>query len=562
MLNLNAFAISGLLIIITHFPLLIIIAKRGSTKVARLFTLHIFMLLLWGLQTFLYGITKNTETTHLIGQFGYPFIIFISIFFLHAISALDNNRKRTFFMILIYVVGIIFSVLSITNKMFPSIRFVLNSWYYPQGNKIFFMSAIFWALNVLAGHYLLVQHYWKNYPEQRKQLLPFIIVIPIYIELGFMNYLPALGKEIYPIGNFILPFYSLTAAYAILKHQILGIEIIIKRGIIYTTLITFVTLIYLISIVLFEKIVQGYLGYNSLAISIMIAFLLGLILIPLRNLIQSIVDKLFFHKSAAEIEEENKKFRQQMVETDKFKTISTLASGVAHEIKNPLTAINTFAEELPKRLQDKEFLEKFSRLVGKEVHRINDLVHDLLDYAKPSPPELKETKIYDLLNETLEILSNAFIKYNIAVKRDYEDIKNLTIHIDPRQIKQAIMNILMNAMEAMPSGGTLTVGMRINGVKDLSKNTEILKSSIPQILVISISDTGPGISAKDLPHIFDPFFTTKDKGTGLGLSVTQGIIEEHGGKLMARSKLDEGTTFIMELPVYSNHSKSGVSKNS
>ena len=141
------------------------------------------------------------------------------------------------------------------------------------------------------------------------------------------------------------------------------------------------------------------------------------------------------------------------------------------------------------------------------------------------------------------------------LEKSFEADKNLQLLVDPNQIRQALLNIFLNAIEAMTSGGQLTVTTRILGLEDLrikgknSNNTQVLNSSIPQILEVSISDTGPGISTKDLPYIFDPFFSTKDQGTGLGLSVTQGIIQNHGGKLYARNNPDGGAEFVMELPI-------------
>src|SRR3989338_8865775 len=210
MIKLTPFAISGLLIVATHLPLLIILIKKSNTKVAKLFVLHLLMILAWGIQTFLYGKCKSPEISLLIGQFGYPFIIFISIFYLHTIIALDKKYEKPPFIFLLYMIGTIFSIRSLTNKMFTSTKLVFNSYYYPQGDAIFLASALFWAINVIIGHCLLVHFYWTRYPLQRRKILPFIIIIPIYVELGWMNYLPALGINIYPIGNFLLPFYSLT----------------------------------------------------------------------------------------------------------------------------------------------------------------------------------------------------------------------------------------------------------------------------------------------------------------------------------------------------------------
>ncbi len=532
-MHLNPFAISGLLIVAAHLPLFIILVRKGSTKVARLFALHIFAIFAWGIQAFLYGTFKNPEAALIIFWFGYPFVVFISIFFLHAVLALDKKYENPILLVFLYGQGIIFSILTFTNQLIVSVKLLFNSFYFPQGNNFFLVSALLWAFNVIVAHGVLFHYYWQRYPSQRKKFIPFIITLPIYIEFGFMNYMLALGSEIYPVGNFIVPFYSLALAYAILKHQIMHIEIIIKKGVVYTALITVVSLLYLLAIVFLEKIMQGYFGYNSVVISLAIAFFIGLIFVPFRNKIQILVDRLFFKATPTEMAEEIKLLHREVQETEKFKTVATLASGVVHEVKNPLTTIRTMAEYLPQKMHDPKFVEQFSRLVPQEIDRIDAMIHELLQFARPSPPKLEPTNLYELLNSTLGFLSSNFTRHKINVQKDYEDIKDRPFLLDANQIKQVVLNLFLNAIDAMPGGGTLKVSGRVSN---------------PSV-VISVADTGCGIAPEDQKHIFEAFFTKKEKGTGLGLAVTKNIVEEHGGKISVKSKVGEGTTFTLEFPL-------------
>ncbi len=237
-----------------------------------------------------------------------------------------------------------------------------------------------------------------------------------------------------------------------------------------------------------------------------------------------------------QIAEENELLRQEVTQSDRMKSIAILASGMAHEIKNPLTPIKTFSEQLPYRLDDKEFLLKFSKIINKEVDRIDGLVQDLLNFAKPSLPQLKETNIHQLISQTLDLLNNEIIRHKIKLITSIED-SNILVNIDPKQIKQALLNIFLNAIDAMPNGGTLTINL-------LARMETTNKS-----LNIEISDTGCGIKFEDIPHIFDPFFSKKDHGTGLGLSITHEIIKNHNGRIFAESELEKGTTFRIELPL-------------
>jgi len=235
--------------------------------------------------------------------------------------------------------------------------------------------------------------------------------------------------------------------------------------------------------------------------------------------------------------QENELLRQEVAQTEQLKMVAALASSMAHEIKNPLTPIKTFTEQLPNRLNDKEFLLKFSNLINKEVDRIDILVQELLLFAKPSPPQLKKTNIHKLIEQSLELLKNQISNQQITLKTSFEN-KDILLNVDHRQIQQALLNILLNAIDAMPNGGTLTV---------IARSTSQRSEATKQSLTIEISDTGCGISPEDLKHIFEPFYTKKEKGTGLGLAITQGIIEKHGGTITVKSELGKGTGFTINL---------------
>ena len=357
-----------------------------------------------------------------------------------------------------------------------------------------------------------------------------------YIAIGFfiasfasVDYLPKFGIEIYPCGYIFFLIWIFIITYAIFKHQLMDINIVIRKGLVYSILITIFTLIYLTIVILTEKLFQGFLGYRSLPISIIFASIIALIFIPLKNRIQLLIDKLFLGKTPGQIAQENELLRQELMRSERLKTVATFASGMAHEIKNPLTAIRTFTEYLPQKKDDKEFLEKFSKIVGSEVEKIDGLVHQLLDYSKPAPLQLKEVDIHKLIDDTLELLNNQFIKYQIKIKKDYA--LDSVLLVDPNQMKQVFLNLFLNAVEAMPKGGEITV--RTSQEADKA--------------IITIEDTGCGIPGKDLPHIFEPFYSTKEKGSGLGLSIVYNIIKEHKGTIEVSCIKGKGTGFIIKL---------------
>ncbi|MDE2028650.1 MAG: hypothetical protein KGJ11_08920, partial [Candidatus Omnitrophica bacterium] len=331
----------------------------------------------------------------------------------------------------------------------------------------------------------------------------------------------------------LVPSFILGFMYLILKYQIMDIRISFSRSFVYTILIFLISLLYFMAIYLTDTYVNRLIGYKSFIFSILAASITALAFIPLKDAIQIFIDKHFFRKTIKEIEEENEMLKKEIIQSEKVRSIAILASGMAHEIKNPLTPIKTFSELLPSKLDDKEFLLKFSKIISKEVDRIDFLVQELLSFAKPSVPQLKSTNICQLIEQTLEFLNNEVIRHKINLNTSFEN-KNIHINIDPHLIKQALLNIFLNAIDAMPDGGTLNV---------------IAKSKSMKQFTIEISDTGCGIEPKDLSHIFDPFFTKKDKGTGLGLAITHEIIKRHDGKIFVESQLGKSTTFRIELPI-------------
>lgn len=245
-----------------------------------------------------------------------------------------------------------------------------------------------------------------------------------------------------------------------------------------------------------------------------------------------------------------KRLEQQIRRSDRLASLGTLSAGMAHEIKNPLVSIKTFAQLLPERYNDSDFRTTFSNLIGHEIDRIDGLVNQLLRFARPAKPLLKPMHVHDVLEKSLQLIGHRLYQKEIKLSRFWRaDVD--TIRADADQLEQVFLNFFLNAMDAMPPGGELNVSteiLRPEGWLD-NVNTPEPGAAPEEILRITIRDNGAGISADDIPHVFDPFFTTKDYGTGLGLSVVHGIVEEHGGHIDVESELTKGTAFHILLPL-------------
>jgi signal transduction histidine kinase len=225
---------------------------------------------------------------------------------------------------------------------------------------------------------------------------------------------------------------------------------------------------------------------------------------------------------------------------DRLSSLGMLTAGLAHEIRNPLVAIRTFTQLLPERYDDPEFREVFQSLALKEVDRICGLINDLLSFARPSRPNIAEENLNDIVDGVARILESQAKDRDVTIAREFSaDLPRAWF--DREQLKQVFMNLILNAIQAMRDGGSLVVATRL--VSDGDGN-----ASHPCVQV-EVRDTGIGIPQENLEHIFDPFFTNKEGGSGLGLSISNQIIEEHGGRIFVKSKIKQGTSFFVNLPL-------------
>jgi PAS domain S-box-containing protein len=223
--------------------------------------------------------------------------------------------------------------------------------------------------------------------------------------------------------------------------------------------------------------------------------------------------------------------------TERLASIGAFVSGIAHEIKNPLVAIKTFAELLPERFTEEDFRHEFSKVAIREIERIDELVGRLRGLVTPQPQELNPVDLREPIEETLSLLRGQLEQSRIRVTTHY-NATGVFVAADRAQLKQLFLNVLLNAVEAMVGGGDIII--RLGRRKTAQEST----------LTVEIQDSGAGIPQHLLGTIFDPFITTKSHGSGLGLSICRGIAEAHRASIAAQNNLNGvGATIIMEFPV-------------
>ncbi len=230
---------------------------------------------------------------------------------------------------------------------------------------------------------------------------------------------------------------------------------------------------------------------------------------------------------------------QQLLERqEKLASLGMLAAGVAHEIRNPLTAIKAWLYMQQKRLKPGTPEYEDANLISGEINRLERIVKDFLQFARPSEPQLVVVPAEQTLREVQKLMEPQLEKSNIKLALD--GVAPAQIRIDPGQIKQVLINLIQNAADSIGKDGSITLRARLDERRLLDRQTEVV--------ILEVSDTGKGIPPDVEKRLFDPFFTTKDAGTGLGLPIAARIVEKHQGALQYQTHADRGTTFGIILP--------------
>lgn len=285
--------------------------------------------------------------------------------------------------------------------------------WFEQGGPAFVAFATLFVLLPAYGLKLLWQEARESEGTWKAQLLCLVAACGLGFGGGFMWFLPALGINIPPLGAHVIALYCVIIMYAIVRYRFLDIQVVIRRSLVYSLLVTLLTVGYFGLVYGLERILKTTLGYSSAWVSLAAFALMALTFQPLKTVIQRIVDQLIFQAPQEEIAKRMERLEEQALQTEKFKAVSTLAAGMAHEIKNPLTAIQTFAGFIPEKHKDPEFAKKLQEVLTAEAKRIQELVQDLLTFAKPKTPQLKPVDLAPLIASTLTLLSSDLSKQRV-----------------------------------------------------------------------------------------------------------------------------------------------------
>ena len=290
---------------------------------------------------------------------------------------------------------------------------------------------------------------------------------------------------------------------------------------------------------IYQNLTEGYRSiakfqYLSMAISIGVA---GILFIILRQILvrgETIIEAR---------NKERRRLEEKLHHSQRLAHLGQMIAAVAHEIRNPLGIISSTAELLQGRLQQSEPNHRLAGVIVEESRRLNGIVTEFLDFARPQIPRTEICRIEDILEKNLNFLTPTFDQEGIEVIRDYSGPE--FIEADQDLIYRAFLNVFMNAIQAMPQGGQIKVS---------TANVSGPNSGLPEQVEVVIADTGVGVDPTQVENLFSPFFTTRNRGSGLGLAIVKNIVEGHQGSVAIEPGAEGGTRMIVRLPIKHDHS--------
>jgi PAS domain S-box-containing protein len=251
-----------------------------------------------------------------------------------------------------------------------------------------------------------------------------------------------------------------------------------------------------------------------------------------------------------------RELEQRLRRADRLATVGRMAAMVAHEIKNPLVALKTFVDMVPRRAKDPAFIARFQDIVPKEVDRVNAIMEDLLELSRPPRIAPRPLHVHEVIARCVALYEQQAMERHITIVQELMP-ELARVRADPEYLLRALGNLAINAVQAMTAGGTLTIrtGSGVPWQSTLAEATahgdlDVAADTVQPFVFVAVADTGTGMTPEQLDSLFTPFFTTKEKGTGLGLALTHKIIEEHQGHLHVESQFGVGSTFTILLPAY------------
>jgi signal transduction histidine kinase len=241
-----------------------------------------------------------------------------------------------------------------------------------------------------------------------------------------------------------------------------------------------------------------------------------------------------------------RELEERLRRADRLAALGTMAAGIAHDIRNPLTSILIFSQLMSLHHDDPEVREKFDRVVPRELERVQAVIEDMMELARPSTINLEPANLNEVIAQVLELFEGQISAQGVTVQREFQQDLPFCM-ADRKRLHRCVSNLVSNAIQAMPNAGQLTLRTALVHMAFPASRPPGTKPE-PAIRV-TVTDSGQGIPPDRLSRIFDPFYTTKEKGVGLGMAITHRIVEDHKGTIDVDSEVGKGATFTLHFPI-------------
>ena len=513
---------------------LFVLSRNQKSKLHQLWFCMSLAVMVWGglHALFFAPIEYHSQIRLMLVRLANTGAIFIPLFYLHFIITFLQLQTQKPLLITCYFLTLALAAFTWTPLFIPMLKPQMGLSNYPVGGPLFLAFFVLYTFEAGWSNWLLWETRKITDGPRKAQITYIFAATTLGFLVGGTSFLPAFDIKFHPIGMCFVWLYNLLLTWAVFRHQLFDIQLVIRKSLVYSLLVTLLTIGYFGLAYGVERIFQTTFGYRSIWISLVSFSLMAFLFQPLKIVIQRLVDLIIFRVPQEELAKRLERLEDEARLAEKQRAIATLAAGMAHEIKNPLTSLKTFAEFIPEKGADPEFRKRLHEVLTHETQRIQGIVQDLLEFAKPKPPQFKSIDLKSLIDSTANLLSGELSKHHVRWSADYQH-NGAQIQADPDQLRQILINLIQNASDAMPNGGQLTITTQTND----------------GYLEMRISDTGTGIPKELLPKIFEPFVTTKPNGTGLGLAMVRSLIHAHHGTITVDSRPGAGTTFTLRLPL-------------
>ncbi len=537
----NPFGWSGLLTGISSSALGILVwNKSPNRRLGWIWLLFAHSVALWGFGIVGFTLSVSPIVSLWIWRFAGIFsVVTMPALFFHFVCIFCEIRRKKL-LILHYVVMSAFLVFSPTRLFVENVRWAFDSFYWSTIGSWYPGYALWWFLSILYSHIELLRSYHLSSEHKKNQIKYFFCATAIGFSGGSLCFLPMFRIDVYPWGNFTVPIFCGIMSYAILKHQLLDIQVLIRKTVVYSLVSGILAAIMIFLGVVVAHFNEGHMDFRTIYPAGGAALVIAVIFHPLQRKVQATVDRYLF-KGWADRE-----------------TVREVAAGFSHELKSPLAGLSLRAEMT---LSDLEELEKGEKSLREVLPKIKEelryIMNQAMDAARrieavrgvaePAGGTLVAVSVPEVLASSLVILGPLVARVGAEVSKSIPGDLAL-VRSDPKQLEIVFINLMKNALEAMEEeplerSRRLLLGAKVEGGS----------------VLVTVGDTGPGIPPKDVGRLFEPYHTTKGrKGTGMGLYLSQQIVKAHGGLMEVKSEEGKGTEFIVRLPTFSKENRTGT----